>query len=775
MSSPLLWVFVALLFALPRIFGDIASGAEGPASIGHIATPRGYSTSAWNKTYLAIALFEQLSTDVEVDVIERSTGKTSKLILPNSYIVYSMLFDRADPDILWIATSQRAALFKVRVSSGAIEPVAQFGDKKFIFAAGQHPSGDIYLGTYPDAKIYRVSGQNSPYKTTEISSLSKLVGARTYVKDVFTPETGFVFFHVGSPGALIAFDPTTGKSAEVLDTSDPFLFPARDVIAPISRIRSVEDFKPLPPGGIAEAGGSPTWAEYLFWRAVYSMKSIGFDLVVSHDGRETHLSELPRHGGMPITAFNKVSDDLAVGATYWNQWFFKLDLRSGQATTLGTIGRTGEFFTACGFEGRVIIPHYLGLLLSWEPDRPLKPPRKLPAGSSGEAISYNPGDNPRELLVRPDGHVGLDCLDAGGGRLVYSAAPTYSQETGQLWVVDMHAGGKDAAKVEVKRDPPQTINRLALADGKLYGGTGEFRGLGLRPLAKLPPMKLVELDPTSLNEIRSVELPVDQYRNTTGLVTLAHHRILVGTEGGGLYLVDTSADPMKARRIGPSCPGVSSLASLSSDTAVALCAGHVFVVDGRSTSLVEAATLPGTASFMAVGPNGDVIVTSENELIRIPSADIQNAAASAAVVASSGIPIGDGALEGYPLRSILAKDNAAWVSPLLGQAAIGHAYVGMDFGSSPEEIVGADVDWVLPPNTPSRVEFDYSDDGATWTAAASPSTTAAPSSSSSYWLDHFAWRSVGAHRFWRLTPLEGLRDHFAVEYLAFRHSPKPEE
>jgi len=770
-SSLLFWMFATFSLVFPPIFADVASGAQGPASIGHIATPRGYSVSAWNKTYLAIALFEQLSTDVEVDVIDRSTGKFDKVILPNSYIVYSMFFDRADPDVLWVATSERAALFKVKVSAGAIEPVAQFGDTKFIFGAGQHRSGDIYLGTYPDAKIYRVSGLNLPYSVTEISSLSELVGARTNVNGVFTPDSGFVFFHVGSPAILIAFDPVTGKSAKILDTNDPFLFPARDVIAPISRIRSVQDFGPLPPGRSRWPGHPPPWAEQLFERRVFSMTYASFDLVVTHDGRETHLSGIPRHGGMPITAFKKVADDLAVGATYWNQWFFKLDLRSGKATTFGPIGRTGEFFTACGFEGKVIIPHYLGLLLSWDPDRPQQAPNRLPSNSPADAISYNPGDNPRELLARPDGHLGLDCLDAGGGKLIYSTLPNYGQETGRLWLVDVYAGGKDAAKIEVKRSASQTISRLALADGKLYGGTSEFRGLGLRKLAQLPPMRLVEFDPTSLSEIQSVELPVETHRNTTGLVALARHQILVGTEGGGLYLVDTSADPMEARHIGPDCSGVSSLASLTSDAAVAVCGGHVFVIDVRSTGVAEAATLPGTASFMAICPDGDVIVASQSELIRISSTDIRNARAIAATVSSVGTPIADGALDGYPLQNVLARDTASWISPLIGRAAIGHAYVGMDFGPDPEDIVRADINWVLPPNTPSRVRFEYSDNGADWAEAASLPTTAAPGSSP-YWLDHFAWPSVGAHRFWRVIPLEGLAEHFAVEYLSFRHGPE---
>src|SRR5262249_21991172 len=151
------------------------------------------------------------------------------------------------------------------------------------------------------------------------------------------------------------------------------------------------------------------------------------------------------------------------------------------------------------------------------------------------------------------------------------------------------------------------------------------------------------------------------------------------------------------------------------------------------------------------------IVTSGSELFRIPSSDIQKASAIAAALEGLGTPIGDGAIDGYPLRNILTLDHAAWVSPLSGQAAIGLAYVGMDFEAA-EEVIGADVDWVLPANTPTRVRFEYSDDGEMWTQAASQLTTSAPSSSP-YWNDHHTWQSVGPHRFWRMVPLDTLQGH----------------
>lgn len=769
-SLPLVWALALSAITFFSLLGPVKSATDGPTSLGHISTPRGNSASAWNRTYIAIALYEQLSSEVEVDVIERGTGALRNIVLQNSSIVYSMVFDRSEPDILWVVTSQRAALFKIRVSSGEITPIASFGDTKFIFAVAQHPSGDIYLGTYPDAKIYRLSEQAGDYKTAEITSLRELVGSRTNVKNIFTPGTGFVFFHVGPPGTLIAYDPVTGKSDTILNTTELFFLPARELIAPISSVKSLADFKRLPPGGVAKGAAVPHWAEQLLPRRIFSLKVSGFELIVTQDGRETHLSDSPRQGGMSISAYRKVSDDVAVGATYWNQWLFKVDLRSGHATPLGPIGRTGEFFTACGFEGKVIIPHYLGLLLSWDLNSPLQAPKEVSPDAPTGTISDLPGDNPRELLARPDGHAGLDCLDAGGGKLIYSMLPRYAQETGQLSLVDVAKGDEGRPKIEVTRQPPQTIDRLALSDGKLFAGTGEYRGLGLRPLANPPPLRILELDPTSLNEVRSVELPVDKYRYTTGLIALARHRLLVGTEGGGLYLVDTSTDALRARRIGQAdCSGVSALASLSADTAVALCGPIVFVVDGHSGHMAQAAKLSGNASFVAVCPNGDVIVTVQSELFRIPATDIRKASAAVTSIAGLGTPISDGAVDGYPLRNILTNDTAAWISPLSDLAAAGHAFVGVDLEDTREEVIGADVGWALPQNTPTHVRFEYSDDGLTWAQAATLPTKPAPSSSP-FWINHFGWRSVGAHRIWRMKALEGLNGNFAVEYLAFKRA-----
>src|SRR5262245_61876789 len=83
------------------------SFAEAPpyAAVGRIETPSSESTAAWNDKYLAIAIFEQISPDVEINIIERVSGAISKIVLPKSYIVYSMFFDKDDPQILWVTTS----------------------------------------------------------------------------------------------------------------------------------------------------------------------------------------------------------------------------------------------------------------------------------------------------------------------------------------------------------------------------------------------------------------------------------------------------------------------------------------------------------------------------------------------------------------------------------------------------------------------------------------------------------------------------------------------
>lgn len=741
---------------------------EKPVPVAKVDSPISESVSAWTKDRLAIALFEQLSTSVEIVIIDRASGATKSITLPESYVVYSMFFDRADGDVLWVATSQKAALWRVQVNELRLERVAEFGADKFVFASEQHPSGDVYVGIYPDAQIFQVTKERAAYVRRPVAIDPAIIGARTNVKDIFIPDTGLVFFHVGSPGSLIGYDPASGKSAEVLRSSEPFLFPIRDVPPVVEKIASTAQFTLHPlPSAQSSVDKVPPWARKLLPRTVYQTRESGFELVVAHDDKETRLSVRPRQGGMPIVAFARINDRVAVGSTYWNRWFFRFDLSSGKAEPLGPIGRTGEFFAACRYATGAAIPHYLGLLLYWDPAARMVPPKTVFNPSNPSEIAHGADDNPRELLVLPDGHLGLTCVELGPGRLVYAMLPNYSQTTGLLVLADPTKPGQQAA-VLAKVEPSQTIGRLTTQQGRLYGGTSEFRGLGLKQSSAPPRPRVVELDPATLRELRAVELPVDSARNTTGLLTLDDRRLLIGIEGGGLFVVDTRGEQMTARKIGRECVGAGSLAMVAQAVAAVLCGNRLYVVSGEAEAVALAAETPSTASFIAAGPDGSVFVTARSDILQVPADVVARAAAAATTVTRPTRLISDSELKDYKTENAQLRDESPWISQLAGKSALKKAFVGAEFEAKPEDVVAAEITWVSPATTPAKVRIEYSSDGQAWKLASVQATS--PPSRASYWSERLEWPSVGAHRYWRLLPEEGLKDHFALDQLALRRS-----
>jgi hypothetical protein len=61
-----------------------------PTKVASIRTPTSGSTQTWTSTQIAIGVFEQISNEVIIHLINRQTGGVRQVILPNSYIVYSI-------------------------------------------------------------------------------------------------------------------------------------------------------------------------------------------------------------------------------------------------------------------------------------------------------------------------------------------------------------------------------------------------------------------------------------------------------------------------------------------------------------------------------------------------------------------------------------------------------------------------------------------------------------------------------------------------------------
>lgn len=591
------------------------------------------------------------------------------------------------------------------------------------------------------------------------------------MKDIVANSTGQIFFHLGSPGRLIGYDEATGRSSSIIDTTDSFLFPVRDFPPAVEPVVDASGLMPRPLVARAPDDNRPLpdWALRFLPKQQFEITETGMEIHVAHNERTTTLSALPREGGMPIVAISPVGNDLLLGSTYWNRWAFEFDMRTERTRSLGVIGRTGEFFTACGNGRTAFVPHYLGLLLSYDPTKPLDAPELIPPGVDPTTVSLDPNDNPKEVLALPSGHLGLSCT-VSNDALYYAMLPNYSQQAGLLVRVQNGA-------ITNLVTPSQTIGRLAFVRGqgassrpRLYALTADFVGLGLTRGPESAPMRLIELDPATLAEARSVTLPVQRYRNAVGLVDVGNGKLVAGAEGGGLFLIDTNGPEITQRRVGKTCVGASSLALWRPGFVVAVCSDQLFVLSIASEGLTKVTDLPPASAFIAAGTNGNVYSSARSEIFRTPAAAIEPAARTAARTPGGGEFLADSSLEVYPATNAETRGQTAWISTKLPVDALnGGSWLAVDFGVG--RTIAArelEVNWVLPFNTPAVVLVESSMDGVTWTPAGTFESAPQPSEAP-YWAQTARFNDEGRRaRFWRISPASGLRDQMAVEFLEFR-------
>lgn len=133
---------------------------------------------------------------------------------------------------------------------------------------------------------------------------------------------------------------------------------------------------------------------------------------------------------------------------------------------------------------------------------------------------------------------------------------------------------------------------------------------------------------------------------------------------------------------------------------------------------------------------------------------------------SLGELISDGEYLSYKAENVRVRDEASWISPLSGAAALKRAFIGTAL-DKPEEIVSAIITWVLPANTPAQVRIECSDDGKDWHLAAIRATSM-PSGNKPYWTQELSWPPFGRYRYWRVVPDGSISEQFAMESLEFR-------
>jgi hypothetical protein len=406
-----------------------------------------------------------------IATIDKATLTHRERIVGGTKIAYAGLADALDPTIAWIATSIPSSLLRYDFAHDTLDVAATFAPDSHCFDVAQGLGGDLFIGTYPGARLLRVP-RDAPWTVQEITAPHALAGTRPYLHDVFTGGS-YLYLHYAAPGILIRYDLVTNTSSVVLSSTVAFLdFTKSDRGLTVSdgvTTLSFDSNGNAVPGPIVH-DFPPTG----------TVLRDHVDLRIG--GSTATVSLAPRSTGMAIRYFGRTRErPEIIGGTYWNHWVFSVEA-GPQLYGWGALpDASGEFFSIGYLDGLIAIPNYQGDLYLFDPMGPHAAPDQAETPAATKVLHVD------------GAHFGTATADDGLGTLFYATNPNYAQEGGMLVRVD----AQHRSTVRGRLDQDATVSALAFVDGVLYGGTATARGLGLGP-PNPEPVQVFGFDPTTL-------------------------------------------------------------------------------------------------------------------------------------------------------------------------------------------------------------------------------------------------------------------------------------
>ncbi len=283
--------------------------------IGAAPTPISVAASCANERSIALFLY-QGSADLRLAHIDKATGEADEHVLHGMTLTYQPVYDRFDPDVLWIPTCLEAALVRFDHKSGRFEPITKPDGATHIFGLDQHSDGSLYLGTFPNRACLRVRFDQGRSVVEEIQVNEPAVALCRYLHGVFAADEA-LFLHYMSPGILVRYELASGKTEVLMKTDRAGLnFNIKGQFLEVSngsetvvydragRLRPPEDFPNSP---------------------AFRVKSLLDTARITWKGGEASISLIPRDAGMRVTALAATPDGRLYGGTYWNHWLFRID------------------------------------------------------------------------------------------------------------------------------------------------------------------------------------------------------------------------------------------------------------------------------------------------------------------------------------------------------------------------------------------------------------------------------------------------------------------
>jgi hypothetical protein len=500
----------------PRAYRYTIPATARPTLIrlGGVPTPVGATSVVENDRFAVVPLYEDLGP-LRLVVIEKASRAQREVVLADAKFAYGLVFDHARDDRLWVATSERAALYELDLATGAAQQRWQSPDDSHVFALDQAPSGELYLGTYPGRRCWRVDASDTAARVEPIAIQHPAISGATYLYRIIATNEA-LFLSYSAPAVLVRHDLRSKATVELLRSSAPFV----EVIHQGPEVWAQQDGrwrgydlagKTLPD----DAKPGPNFAA--------SIQVVGLNAEIRSGEQRYEVSLAPRAGGMGITALDIGGESRLFGATYWNTWLFEIDTARHEVRGVAALpGGSGEFFHSFMIVGNSqIIPSYQGARYEYDPAQPV---------SRETATS-----NPRLMGQTPQAHYGIASASLDATTHVYTTFPNYHQTGGEMIVLRDRGAEGWQENVVARIGDDLTLGHLAVVDGRLFGGTLDAVGSGVVRDQQQNPT-LVELN-TAGDVLSSWPLE-NRPDDVTGLVAVSSSRLVCATRRS-LWVIDS--------------------------------------------------------------------------------------------------------------------------------------------------------------------------------------------------------------------------------------------
>lgn len=476
-------------------------------------------------------------------------------------------------------------LFRYSPTSATVTDLGQAPGASVLYGVSPDGQGNIYAGTYPDGKVVKYDAASGGFV-----DLGTVVPGQDYVRGLAYHE-GTVYAGIGITGSLWAIDPDNNTRTEIPLPERPEYDPA----APpnVYGLNVVGDLLFVHLSGVdlllVWDIVAQQWLDTVItdYRGLYTSPELdgrtylmaggklrSFDLT-THEVSDTGLSfgTYLRHGAwVDVSATNPELPGLSLVTVQYGGAITFLNLESGAVINKPTILEGSPISLQTlerGPDDRLYVSGYPGGSgARFDPATGASETFALgqsegmaalgdsmffgnyPGAVMHELDTTQPlqsGTNPRQVHDIGDDQDRPFAITAGDDRLFVGTIPTYGALGGAVTI-------KDGDTWSTYRDvvPDQSVMSLAYRDGKLYGSTTIWGGLGIEPTESEAKIFVFDVAGRTVEKVITPKLPGKIAPKAIGSLSFGPDGLLWGAAWGTIFAVNPkNGTVVRSRKIRP--------------------------------------------------------------------------------------------------------------------------------------------------------------------------------------------------------------------------------